>query len=442
MKKILCVLAGVMLLSGCCNRGSSSSEFEYSTSKESQPCTLKWCLIECGFNDSIVDKLNNELRNDGCQYEIEVVQMEHSAEKTYAEQVAEYEKIYGSLDVVSAGYAFSTNTSAGYDFIESGYFMPIDNVSEFTLVPEKLWETVKVNGNIYTIPSLAFSDSGVTFYFNKSYISEEQIFDFDGDVSKLGNLLDGFTASEDFLPIYYNIEYTDFFKSLPYSAKGGLLLGKSLNGAVNPYQFEHFVEYARTLNEFYSDGLFGGKINFSKYDYHIETPPNDFAVMVSPTALSEEYFAEMNYTDKELYSFSLPTFLENRVLYSNGIAQNSSHKEQALDFLKRIYSDTKYAELLNENGVESMSIGITAVDIKEKYKGALLSDYVGLELSQACIDTELKDMLVSSFDRLCKSDCFDETLSEINNELIKAGINDYVSDVNQSLEENYASANQ
>lgn len=442
MKKILCALAAVVLLSGCGNTGSSSSELQNFSSESTQPCTIKWCLTECGLNYSIIDKLNEELRKDGCQYEIELVQMEHSAEKTYSEQVAEYEKVYGSLDVVSAGYAFSSNISAGYDFIKSGYFMPIVDVSEYTLVPEKLWETVKVNGNIYTVPSLTFSDSGVTFYFNKAYISEQQISDFDGEISKLGNLLDGLTASEDFLPIYYNIEYTDFSKSLPYSAKGGLLFDNASNGAVNPYQFEQFVDYSKTLNELYTAGLLGDKINFSKYDYRVELPPNDFAVMVSPAALSKQYFAETNFADMDLFSFSLPAFLENRVLYSIGIAQSSSHKEQALDFLKRLYSDTKYAKLLYENGVESMSIGITEVDIKDNYKDAVVSDFAGFELPQDCIDTELKDMLVSSFDRLCKSENFDETLSEINAELTKAGINDYISDVNGLLEENNASANQ
>lgn len=438
MKRILCVLTAVVLLSGCGSTGSSESKSQNST----QPCTLKWCLTECGLNDDIIAKLNEELRNDGCQYEIELVQTEHSAEKTYSEQVAEYEKVYGSLDVVSAGYAFSSNISAGYDFIKSGYFMPIDDISEFTLVPEKLWETVKVNGNIYTVPSLAFNDSGVTYYFNKEYISEQQISDFDGDISKLGNWVDGLTASEDFLPIYYNIEYTDLSKSLPYTAKGGLLLDNASGSAVNPYQFENFVEYARTLNELYAEGLFGKKINFSKYDYRVETVPENFAVMVSPMALSKQYLTEMGFSDMELYSYTLPAYLENRVLYSMGIAQNSEHKEQALDFLKRLYSDTKYANLLYEDGVESMSIGIAAADIKENYKDTVVSDFAGFELPQDCIDAELRDTLVSSFDKLCKSEKFDYTLSEINDELTKAGINDYISDVNKLLEENNASANQ
>ena len=438
MKRILCIpMMIALLLTGCANTGSSSEKSEIT-----QPCTIKWCLTECGVNDDVINKLNEELRNDGCQYEIELVQIEHSAEKTYAEQVAEYEKLNGSLDVVSAGYAFSSNASAGYDFIKSGYFMPIDDVSEFTLVPEKLWETVKVNGNIYTVPSLAFNDSGVTCYFNKAYISVQQFSDFDGNISELGGILDGLTGGEDFLPIYYNIEYTDFAKSFPYTAKGGLLLDNANGGAVNPYQFEVFTDYARTLNKLYTAGLFGKKINFSKYDYRIETPPDDFAVMVSPTALSEQYLTEMGFADMELYSFSLPVYLENRVLYSMGIAQNSQHREQAADFLKRLYSDTKYATLLYENGAESMSIGIADTDVKANYDNAFVSDFAGFELSRNCIDMELKDVLVSSFDRLCKSDNFDETLSEINAELNAAGIDDYLSEVNELLEENNASANQ
>lgn len=443
IKATVFMTAALLALTGCQNTTEQLSEPLNSTSSETQSCTIKWCLTECGLNSTIIGALNDELHKDGCQYEIELVEIPHSAEKTYSEQVLEYEAANGSLDIVSAGYAFSNDASAGYDFVKSGYFMPLDSLSDYTEVPEKLWETVKVNDTVYTVPGLNFNDSGVTFYFNKTYISEQQINDFNGDISKLGSMLNGLTASDDFVPIFFDIDYTDYAKSFPYSAKGGLLLDNASRSAENPYELDWFVDYARTLNDLYNKGLFGKRINFSKYDFSMETLPKDFAVMVSPVLNGADYFEEIGYGDMELTSYTLPVFLENRVLYSNGIAANSGHKEQALDFLRRIYSDAKYARIiLDGTGVERMSVGIHTNDVKELYNSAELSDFAGFELSASDMDIELKDLLTLSFDKLCKSQDFDNTLDEINSELHSSGIDDYINSVNKLLEEQYAPSNQ
>lgn len=321
--------------------------------------------------------------------------------------------------------------------------MPLDSLSDYTEVPEKLWETVKVNDTVYTVPGLNFNDSGVTFYFNRAYISEQQIADFNGDILKLGSMLDGLTANDDFVPIFFDVDYTDYVKSFPYSVKGGLLLDNASSSAQNPYEFDWFVDYSRTLNNLYNKGLFGKRINFSKYDSSIETLPKDFAVMVSPVLNGTEYFEEIGYGDMTLTSYTLPAFLENRVLYSNGIAANSEHKEQSLDFLRRIYSDAKYARIiLDGTGAERMSVGIPTNDVKEIYRGAELSDFAGFELSASDTDFELKDLLTLSFDKLCKSQNFDNTLAEIKSELHNSGIDDYINSVNQLLEEQYAPSNQ
>lgn len=435
-----CAAAALLALTGCQNVSNQTEVSHESTLPESQSCEVRWCLPECGLNDTIIDKLNEELRSDGCQYAVELVQIPHSAEKPYSQQVREYESENGSLDVVSAGYAFSDTPSAGHDFIASGYFMPLDDLSGYSTVPEMLWETVKVNGTVYTVPGLNFNDSGVTFYFNKAYISEQQIADFTGELLQLPDILDGLSASADFLPIFYNIDYTDYAKSLPYSAKGGLLLDSASHAAVNPYRFDSFVEYARTLNRLYNQGLFGKKINFSKYASY-ETQPADFAVMVSPVLNSDAYLQDIGYGDMQLVSYSLPVYLENRVLYSMGIAANSEHKQQAADFLRRIYSDTKYAMiLLGGTGAESMSIGIPANDVNGNYSNAALSDFAGFDLSEGDTDADLKEILTVSFDKLCKSTDFDSTLAEINAELESAGIDGYIEAVNRLLEEEYASA--
>ncbi len=433
MKKILCIMAVLLFLSGCQSETAKDDEI---IPEEIQPCTLKWCLEECGLDENAIGNLNDALREDGCQYSIELIQIPLDPTKLYSEQVLEYEKNYGNLDVVSTGYVFTSAIGETNEFIKSGYFMELDDLSVYTSVPEKLWETVKVGGKIYTVPDLSANDTGTTFYFNKAYISQEQFEAFDGDIAQLEDMTAGLSAAEDFLPIYYCIDYTDWSHSTPYTQKGGLIFDNISHKALNPYEYDPFVEYAKKMNELYKKGMCGDKVNFSVNDNPSEDPPKDFAVMVSPVMLSENYISDMTQGDKDLFCYTLPRYLENRVLYSMGISENSRQKEQALDFLKRLYSDNKYAKILLEGtGAEAMQIGTAVADIKENYTNATVSDFAGFELSHKDINTTLRDMLVGSFDRLCKAEDFYAALDEINAELKTAGIDNYVDKVNKLLEE-------
>ena len=114
MKKLVCLIITLLLFSGC--------QTNISTTNEYQPYTLKWCLEQCSLEEEAIDRLNEALREDGCNYDIELVYIPIS-EKLYSEQVYEYEEIYGSLDIVSTGYQFSSNKGAVSDFIKSGYFI-------------------------------------------------------------------------------------------------------------------------------------------------------------------------------------------------------------------------------------------------------------------------------------------------------------------------------
>lgn len=433
MKKILCIMAVLLFLSGCQSETAKDDEI---IPEEIQPCTLKWCLEACGLDENIIGNLNDALREDGCEYSVELIQIPLDPARLYSEQVLEYEENYGNLDVVSTGYVFANNIGETNEFVKSGYFTELDDLSVYTSVPEKLWETVKVDGKIYTVPGLNVNDSGTTFYFNKAYISQEQIDVFNGDIAKIKDMTSGLSATEDFLPIYYGIDYTDWSYSSPYTQKGGIILDNASHKALNPYEFDPFVEYAKKMNELYKKGMCGDKVNFSVNDNPSEDPPKDFAVMVLPVMLSENYISDMTQGDKDLFCYTLPRYLENRVPYSMGISENSRQKEQALDFLKRLYSDNKYAKILLEGtGAEAMQIGAAVADIKENYTNATVSDFAGFELSHKDINNTLRDMLVGSFDRLCKAEDFYAVLDEINAELKTAGIDNYVDKVNKLLEE-------
>ena len=179
-KKILCVTLALLSFSACQSETPTADE---KIPEEIQTCTVKWCIQECGLDENAVGKLNDALREDGCEYSIELVQIPLDPMKLYSEQVLEYEENYGNLDVVSTGYVFSGNIGETNEFIKSGYYIELEDLSAYASVPEKLWETVRTNGKIYTVPDLNVNDTGTTFYFNKAYITQEQFEAFDGDIA-------------------------------------------------------------------------------------------------------------------------------------------------------------------------------------------------------------------------------------------------------------------
>lgn len=448
MKRILCVFAvGLLLLTGC----KGNSESQTSTTQPTTRNTIKWCLHDIELDAQNIAALNDALREDGFEYTVELVRMGLSFEKTYEQQVRDYESENGSFDVVSAGGGFSSDAAA--DFIKSGYFAPLGELSDYNAVPEKLWETVKVNGEIYTVPGLNFADMGIYFYFNRAYVSEQQIANFNGDLAVLGEMVEGLSAKEcsekefdedgnelpstpDFLPIYFCPDYAEIARSLPYAEKGGLLLDNKTHKAVNPYEYAEFVDYARTLNDLYTRGYFGEWLSFSEYKSPEEHSPKDFAVMVSSARLIQW---DLNESGTGFAEYIMPGYLENRTLYSMGVAANSENKEAAFDFLKRLYSDPKYANILLEGKNEgAIELGVPVSDVKEFYENKLVSDFADFELPQNEINTDLQERLIADFDKLCRSADFDKTLSEINERLKSAGLESYIDNVNKLLEENNA----
>ncbi|MCM1055681.1 MAG: hypothetical protein NC394_09190 [Bacteroides sp.] len=83
-------------------------------------------------------------------------------------------------------------------------------------------------------------------------------------------------------------------------------------------------------------------------------------MMVSSYLLDDEYLSELGHSDKKLATYSLPLYLEHNALYSMGVAAKSNQKELALDFLKRLYSDAKYAEILLHEASSNTAIVVGA----------------------------------------------------------------------------------
>ncbi len=458
MKKIFAVLATICLLSGCANDAGYSSESNFeneisqSTTNNSSPTnasiTLKWGIENCSITDYETELLNKKLSENGYDFSVDIIKLASEDimdTRNFSELVAEYEAANGALDILTIGSDWSNKVGAAYNLIKGGYFRELDPSDKLLeIIPEALWSAAKVNGHLYTIPGQCFNDTGVTFYFNKKFVDESLISDFNGEPNKLENILKSVAPRENLIALKYDIDYLDYSMSIPDSVKGNLILNSKTGKAENPFENAAVIEYARALNSFYKSGYLNYEVNFSDYDPFGEAidEKTEMAVMVSPGALDDlsPYFPE----GSEITAVTFPCYVENRVSASTGISTKCSYPEAAMEFLEMLRCDKSYSDVLGiENGLNSFATGLPSERF-QKNDELIPSRFAGFELTYDKITdyTDIASALQQNYDRLCKADDFDEELSAINGELKASGISNYIALVNGLLEEYNAPANQ
>ncbi|MBD5128922.1 MAG: hypothetical protein HDT43_03205 [Ruminococcaceae bacterium] len=479
MKKAIIAAAAALMMSGCALGGDTQSsdilDFLNTESSSAPPVSessvnensdtenssdlmvIKWGVEGFSHDNDSLDKLNERLVADGLRIEFvwlnnhdkdmtysDFVEGKH-LDVTFAKPVEDYEKENGSLDIVTYGSDYVNKSGAVNIFIESGYFRELseEDKSAFTDIPEICWEAAKVNGKHYTVPALSFGfykNLGLNFHFNMKYFSADKLENFGGTFAELEDILSGVTVGDKTTCLEFQLDCLEFTDYIPASESGGLYLSDKTMTAMNPYETEEVIEYARTLNNLYLKGYMNYGIDFSNWGDG-EMYVKDFAVSVGGRK-DEEQLEDRLGKDHQVLVFSKPYYMENRLLGSTGIPVNSAHPDEAMEILKRLHSDKELSGLLSES--ERDAIGLPR-DNKPVDAGEIkLSPFAGFCLKYTDIEDfkEVSELCKSSFDRLCKSEDFDGTLAEINAELKAAGIDDYVARVNQRLEESNAAANQ
>ena len=453
-KAFLIATAVVFLISGCGNaKTSDSSDITESSSVESsgaespttQPAeitVIKWGVDRFGHDEEeCMSALNEQLAAEGSNIRVELVELDtgYDYEMTFAKMILDHEKKNGSFDIVTYGGEWAVKMSAPYELIESGYFRELTSEEKayFSDVPEICWDAAKVNGKHYTVPGINFGlspNNALHFHFNTKYIPEDKINSFGGTLEELEGLLDGVSFGERTTHLEYQTDYLDFTMYTPATVKGGLYLSDKTMTAVDPYENEDVIEYARTLNRLYNAGHMNYRINFSKWDQS-EGIRTDFAIAVCGGRFDEDDLNERLGKDHNVVIYSKPYYMENRLLGSTGIPVNSPHPDEAMELLKRLHSDKELSGLLTKG--ERDAIGLPRDNETVDTENVRLSPFAEFELSYTDTDEfkEVSELCQNSFDKLCKAEDFDATLAEIVAELKAAGIDDYVARVNQRLED-------
>jgi len=139
-------------------------------------------------SDEALSEVNKRLEKMGYDFTLKIVQLDSLY---YHDDIEEYEEENGPLDIVFTGFTPEEDGQKILELIKTGYYIPLDeylNTDQgeklLELYDEKLWESVKVDDSIYTIPNGAAIDEAVVFAFNEAYVNEEDIKDFTGNLSE------------------------------------------------------------------------------------------------------------------------------------------------------------------------------------------------------------------------------------------------------------------
>ncbi len=420
----------------------------------------------------------------GYDFSLQIVLLGHA---DYQNELKEYENENGPLDIVFTGFNVEGEGDKPLAMIKSGYFAQLDeflNTSEgvklFDLYDEKLWESVKVDNNIYTIPpSLGYG--GITFAFNKAYINEEDIKNFTGDLSDLEQYMDKIPFSENFSHIVLDLSNIGLFALIDCDYKDGLIFTRDKRKAYNPYEYDEYREINEVISDYrkseyinYEFG-FGGSSGHSDSDEVIRNDITNY--------LNEGKFfvyigegSDLTNINADLITYEKPGYVNTNLGANTGISANSENKEEAFQLLSLAYTDKELANLLvygvdgvdykleNEKAytlegepydafMKHICLGIYEMtypsgdedvetsrlaDKKKHFQDKVeVSPYMGFNFyneEHIPAINKLEEMVGDNCD-VWQSEDMNAEWDRINKELKKAGIDELVTAVNEALDE-------
>lgn len=162
--------------------------------------TLNWCLPGLFSETALKEKadaMNTVLDRLGREYHIAFSMADFM---NYPSSITQY-----GVDIASFGSEDYWNT------VESGCFLPLDewlNGTElYKHYSAKLWEAVRIDGNIYSVPALGGTCmDGPLFVFNRKYFTEEQVDGLSLSLEALESVLQELKEQKVSCPLYFHVD--------------------------------------------------------------------------------------------------------------------------------------------------------------------------------------------------------------------------------------------
>jgi len=365
-KAALCFWACTALtlpLSGCSfqtgEMPEGTMETELSEENEApEDGVIIWTMPEgyCDLNQ-YADKFNQKLAEDG--YDFRVV-FEYLPENGYHEAVGK-RLAEGSTDIAFLGFR-SEYDNAPAALIREG------NLEELTsfldsgegavlrdFYRDEIWDTVRVDGGIYSLPNQCAICGGDCFVFNRELFSEDDVADFDGGMETFGKLveiLDGGDFSQVQYPVICGRSLWSAAQMGGYEYRNGVFISLTTGEVFNPYETEALREFLYTMQSLYQNGYLGEdgaayEMDFRKREQAVSE--RNFGVWISDTSS-----AAAQKMKGEMVCVEGPYSLVSTVSAGTGVSRYAPNKEAALTLLTLLYTNAEYGNLLllGEEGVD------------------------------------------------------------------------------------------
>lgn len=238
--------------------------------------------------------------------------------------------------------------------VQTGLFEPLDDMLKtdkfkplYSMIPEKYWDGVKVNGLIYSV--LTYKDSSATQYFvidksllekyNFDITNRHELPDYDEflikvykDTNKPSFILTQQGADQ----IFY--DYDRF--SLPFNVLGVKATDQDMK-VVNMLEQDEIMKDLEYLHKWYKMGVINQDAATTT-----EAPKYKPFNILQGWPLAKISWGQLIGTEVEISKYR-DSILSNGTVQGsiNGISASSNYKEKALEFLQLLNTDTKLRDM-------------------------------------------------------------------------------------------------
>ena len=358
----------VSLFAGCNKREDNNSETE--AEKKTDVKTITFTVPDiCRVDEDKLKSFNDELVKDGHDYKLEV---KYLAYEEYTD-LLEGELESGQTDVAFLGLGDAGGNNNVYSLINSGAVLNLDDIlSEkqgaalYNAFPKNLWEAVKCNKHIYSIPSAVVDDQGVYAAFNRDYISDDAIDAWDGSIDGIYEIIQN--AKWDNSGVFrfqYLLSDYSFDDMIACEIRYGLLSDYDSLTVENPQESEKYTGYMNVLDKMKSDGYMDSSVSYfdnqglNNKAVLQQVESGNYLVALSSGEV-DSVFEKDNITVKKL-----KTYLSSRINGSIGISKNATDVDAVVDFLGILYSNEKYGNILlyGQEGTDYKVVDNVACDM-------------------------------------------------------------------------------
>lgn len=434
--------------------------------------TITFAIPKVGeIDENNLRLFNQELQKDGHPYQLEIVYVELD---TY---IADLETVLkeGKADITFMGLGDGSNSIVR--LLKSGELVNLDEIlttdkgkALYEAFPESMWETVKVDGHIYSIPNATWNDAGLYAAFNKDHISEEAIEKWDGTLEGIYDMIKDVKWDDTAAPRFqYLLTDYEFDSMIGCDISNGLVYDYDTMQIEDPLESEKLIGYLRVLEKMKKEGFIRDSVSF--YQNTAWTDEEEALKAGNFLAVLSSVTPEGDGLGGNVVIKELAPVLRTRINGSIGIRNNPDKIDACLDFLTLLYGQEKYGNLLiygrfgedyklddgfavNMDGTDKQSAPwretwlnlfihlypARGEAFSENRKEAFFSFYDNAKISPFAgfVPDSDKELVISddvdAFLRSLNSNTVDEAVSTYSEKLKKDGFDDYLNTVRSQWE--------